>query len=85
MVYDKGFNLKVKFYLESVLRLFVYQFLIGLGAPKSEADIVTDGLITAALWWHPGQGQGLEKLFLYFRRVRNGGIVPGAQMEWVKD
>jgi LDH2 family malate/lactate/ureidoglycolate dehydrogenase len=56
-----------------------------LGAPQSEADIVTDGLITAALWWHPGQGQGLEKLFRYHRRVKNGGIVPGAEMEWVKD
>ena len=85
MVYDDDFTLPIQFYQESVLRQFVYQFLIVLGAPRSEANIVTDGLITAALWWHPGQGQGLEKLFRYFRRVRNGGIVPGARMEWVKD
>jgi LDH2 family malate/lactate/ureidoglycolate dehydrogenase len=85
MVYDDDFKLPVQFYPESVLRQFVYQFLVVLGAPRSEADIVTDGLITAALWWHPGQGQGLEKLFRYFRRVRNGGIVPGARMEWIKD
>jgi LDH2 family malate/lactate/ureidoglycolate dehydrogenase len=85
MAYENDFALPVQFYPEPVLRQFVRQFLIALGTPESEADIVTDGLITAALWWHPGQGQGLEKLFRYFRRVRNGGIIPAAQMEWVKD
>jgi LDH2 family malate/lactate/ureidoglycolate dehydrogenase len=85
VVCDDDFTLPALFYSESVLRQFVCQFMFILGAPRSEADIVTDGLITAALWWHPSQGQGPEKLFRYFRRVRNGGIVPGARMEWVKD
>ena len=44
-----------------------------------------DGIVTAALWWHPGQGQGLEKLFRYARRMRNGGIRPDAPMDWVED
>ena len=85
MAYVNDIALPVQFYPEPVLRLFVRQFIFALGAPEPEVEIVTDGLITAALWWHPGQGQGLEKLFRYFRRVRNGGIIPGAQMEWIKD
>ena len=85
MAYDDDLNLPVRLYPEPVLRQFVRQFLLALGATRSEVAIITDGLITAALWWHPGQGQGLEKLFRYFRRVRNGGIVPGASMEWIQD
>jgi LDH2 family malate/lactate/ureidoglycolate dehydrogenase len=85
MAYDDDLKLPVKIYQESVLRQFVCRFMMAMGAPRAEADIVTDGLITAALCWHPGQGQGLEKLFRYLRRVRNGGIIPGAAMEWIKD
>lgn len=60
--------------MESVLR--------ALGATDEEACVNADGLVTAALWWHPGQGQGLEKLFRYARRMRNGGIQPDAPMSW---
>ena len=58
---------------------------MALGATDEENEIVTDGLMTACCWWHPGQHQGLEKLFRYARRVRNGGICPGARMEAVRD
>ena len=70
---------------EADLRAFIDSFLRALGAPGDEAAIVTDGLMTASLWWHPGQGQGIEKLIRYHRRVRNGGLVPGVTMEWVRD
>jgi LDH2 family malate/lactate/ureidoglycolate dehydrogenase len=75
----------VNLYPESTLRKFATDFLLALGAMHEEAEIIADGLTTASLWWHPGQGQGLEKLFRYHRRVQSGGIVPGAPMEWVKD
>jgi len=75
----------VEHYPESALRRFTTNFLLALGATSEEAEIIADGLTTASLWWHPGQGQGLEKLVRYYRRVGNGGIVPGARMEWVKD
>jgi len=75
----------VNLYPELVLRQFVTDFLLALGSPGEEAHIVADGLVTASLWWHPGKGQGLEKLFRYHRRVRNGGIVPGARMTWVRE
>ena len=75
----------VNLYPEPVLRQFVSDFLLAIGAPEEEAEIVADGLVTASLWWHPGKGQGLEKLFRYHRRVRNRGIVPGARMTWVRE
>lgn len=59
--------------------------LRALGASDEEARINADGLITASLWWHPGQGQGFEKLFRYARRMRNGGIRPNAAMSWVRE
>ncbi len=75
----------VQLFPETTIRKFASDFLLALGASNEEAEIVADGLTTASLWWHPGQGQGLEKLFRYHRRVKNGGIVPDAPMKWVKD
>lgn len=75
----------VNTYSEATLSSFATNFLRALGANEEEARIITDGLMTASLWWHPGQGQGLEKLFRYHRRVGNGGIVPSAPMSWLRD
>jgi LDH2 family malate/lactate/ureidoglycolate dehydrogenase len=72
-------------YSEKTLRRLTRDILSALGATDAENEIVTDGLMTACAWWHPGQHQGLEKLFRYDRRVRNGGIRPGVRMEAVRD
>ncbi len=58
---------------------------MALGANGEEARVNADGVVTASLWWHPGQGQGLEKLFRYARRMRSGGIKPDASMRWVRE
>jgi LDH2 family malate/lactate/ureidoglycolate dehydrogenase len=68
-----------------VLRTFASEVLQALGASDEEASIVSDGVLTASLWYHPGQGQGLEKLFRYERRVREGGIRPNVTMSWVNE
>lgn len=70
---------------ETAVRGFAEEVLRALGASDEEAQINADGLVTACLWWHPGQHQGLEKLFRYTRRVKNGGIVPRARMTWVRE
>mgnify|MGYP005838865921 CR=1 FL=1 len=85
MAYELSNEELVTLYPLETLRAFTRAYLLALGATAEEADIVTDGLMTASLWWHPGQGQGLEKLFRYHRRVKNGGIVPNAPMRWIKD
>ena len=66
-------------------RAFLETFFAGLGANEEESQINADGILTAALWWHPGQGQGFEKLPRFARRFRNGGLVGDAPMTWVAD
>ncbi len=84
-MYNLTGKLGVRRVSEASLRSFVWGFLRALGASEDEARINADGLATASLWWHPGQGQGLEKLFRYARRMRNGGIVPDAPMRWIRE
>lgn len=74
----------VNVYPLATLHAFTVDFMQALGASTEEAAIIADGLMTASQWWHPGQGQGLEKLFRYHRRVKNGGIMPNAPMQWLK-
>lgn len=85
MAYDINNTDLVNLYPSATLRDFIHRFMLGLGATPEEAEIVTEGLMTASLWWHPGQGQGVEKFFRYHRRVKNGGEIPNAPMAWVKD
>jgi LDH2 family malate/lactate/ureidoglycolate dehydrogenase len=85
MAYELGTEEAVAIYPEAALRRFSTDCLRALGATEDEAEIVTDGLITASLWWHPGQGQGLEKFFRFHRQVKIGGIVPDATMEWIRE
>ncbi|MCY3831502.1 MAG: Ldh family oxidoreductase [Chloroflexi bacterium] len=85
MAYDVHDASLVNLYSLERLRAFTSAFMRGLGATADEAEIISDGLMTASQWWHPGQGQGLEKLFRYTRRVKNGGIAPDAPMTWLVD
>lgn len=85
MAYEIKDPTLVKHYDHETLQNFTQSMLVAIGATQDEAQIITDGLLTASYWWHPGQGQGLEKLFRYQRRVENGGIIPNAEMQWLKD
>ena len=85
MAYEVQDTSLVNLYSLETLRDFATAYMRGLGATAEEAEIISDGLMTASQWWHPGQGQGLEKLFRYTRRVKNGGIVPDAPMTWLTD
>ena len=85
MAYEVQDSTLVNLYPLETLRDFTLSYMRGLGATAEEAEIISDGLMTASQWWHPGQGQGLEKLFRYTRRVKNGGVVPGAPMTWLAD
>ena len=85
MAYEIQDSSLVQRYPPETVRGFAHAYLRALGATVEEAEIISDGLMTASLWWHPGQGQGLEKLFRYTRRIQNGGIAPGAPMTWLAD
>ncbi|MBK8021185.1 MAG: Ldh family oxidoreductase [Chloroflexi bacterium] len=85
MAYDINQDELISLYAPETMRRFSNDFLLKLGATQEEADIITDGLMTASMWWHPGQGQGLEKFFRFHQQVQIGGIVPNASMQWVQD
>jgi len=85
MAYSVNDDDPVVRYPESTLRGFTTDAVRAIGASPEEAEILTEGIVTASLWYHPGQGQGLEKLFRYERRVREGGITPNAEMSWVRE
>lgn len=72
-------------YPREALVHFCRAYLRALGATEEETLIVTDGIVTAAARWHPGKGQGLEKLFRLTRQTDNGGILPGATFEILRD
>ena len=85
MAYELRDDSLVNLYSLETLGAFASDFMRGLGTTGQEAAIISDGLMTASQWWHPGQGQGLEKLFRYHRRVKNGGIIADAPMRWLRE
>ena len=78
-------SVPVNRYDRQVLIDFSTRYLRALGATAEEASIVADGIVTAAARWHPGKGQGLEKLFRLTIQTGNGGIVNGAEFEVLTD
>ena len=72
-------------YKREVLIEFSAAYLRALGATEEEAGIVADGIVTAASRWHPGKGQGLEKLFRLTIQASGGGIQNGAEFEVLTD
>jgi LDH2 family malate/lactate/ureidoglycolate dehydrogenase len=84
-VYELAGTLDTVRITEASGRAFLEAFFTGLGANDEEARINADGILTAALWWHPGQGQGFEKLPRFSRRARLGGWVGDAPMDWISE
>jgi LDH2 family malate/lactate/ureidoglycolate dehydrogenase len=78
-------DLPVPRYPRPLLEDFTIRYLKTLGASTEEARIVSDGIVAAAARWHPGKGQGLEKLFRVTAQCACGGIVPGATFEVVTE
>ena len=72
-------------YPKDVLVKFCQDYLKVLGATDEEAGIVADGVVNAASRWHPGKGQGLEKLFRLTIQTEGGGIINGAPFEILKE
>jgi LDH2 family malate/lactate/ureidoglycolate dehydrogenase len=72
-------------YKRETLIKFCKDYLNVLGASEEEAEIVADGIVNAASRWHPGKGQGLEKLFRLTIQTEGGGIVNNAEFEILTD
>ena len=80
------YNVDVNRYTEEEIREFMRRmFVEGMGTTEEECEILSEGMLMACYWWHPGQGQGLEKFFRLTAQVENGGINIGAEIETVKE
>ena len=75
----------VEYYDRATVEKFAIDYLLALGASAGEAQVVGTGMVTAACRWHPGKGQGLEKLFRLTNQCRCGGIVPNADFETIQE
>lgn len=67
------------------LEAFTYRAFRAMGLSDDEARRCTRGLIESELHCLPGQGQGVRRLPVYYERIKNGWIVPGAPFEIVKE
>jgi LDH2 family malate/lactate/ureidoglycolate dehydrogenase len=74
-----------KRYPREILINFSLDYLKALGATHEEASIVADGIVSAASRWHPGKGQGLEKLFRLTLQIDGGGVINNAAFEILKE
>ena len=72
-------------YAIEALRRFGRSVLAAAGANAEEAAVVTDCLLDAQLRTAPFQNQGIIRLTIYARRIREGGITPGAAIGVVRD
>src|SRR2546429_1874154 len=72
-------------YAIEALRGFGRSVLAAAGAGAEEAAIVTDCLLDAQLRTAPFQNQGIIRLTIYARRIREGGITPNAAMRVMRD
>jgi len=84
MEYTHMPDVPVLLYERPTLISFSKEYLSALGATPEEAAIVADGMVTAAARWHPGKGQGIEKLFRLTEQCHIGGVQPGAPFEVVR-
>jgi len=65
------------------LRAFCRQIFISAGASGDEAEIVADSLITSNLLGH--DSHGIIRVMQYVRDMREGRIVPGAELGVLKE
>ena len=75
----------VNYYPHETLIRFSQDYLQALGASDEDAAMTAEGMVTAASRWHPGKGQGLEKLFRLTNQCGNGGINVKAKFEILKE
>ena len=72
-------------YAIDALRAFGEGALVALGAADDEARILTDCLIDAQLRTAGFHNQGLVRLAIYARRLRDGGLTPRAPITVVRE
>lgn len=67
------------------LETFTLNAFMAMGVSEAEARYCARGLMQSELRCLPGQGQGVRRLPVYYERISNGWIIPGAPFEIVRE
>tara|TARA_B110000438_G_C15752194_1_gene623503 strand:- start:96 stop:1160 length:1065 start_codon:yes stop_codon:yes gene_type:complete len=67
------------------LSQFVLNAFCAMGLNNEDAKIFSDALIFSELRFHPGQGQGVQRLPIYFQRIKNKEINLNIDCEIIKE
>tara|TARA_B100000427_G_scaffold176754_1_gene147053 strand:+ start:819 stop:1877 length:1059 start_codon:yes stop_codon:yes gene_type:complete len=67
------------------LKEFVFNSFIAMGLNKIDAEIFSDALMFSELRFHSGQGQGVQRITTYYKRIKNKEVNVNSEYEIIKE
>ncbi len=78
-------NIKMTLVNFENLKKFVLNSFLAMGLNKKDAEIFTDALMFSELRFHSGQGQGVQRITTYFKRIKNNEVNINSEFEILKE
>ncbi len=67
------------------LEKFVFNSFLAMGLNKNDAKIFADALMFSELRFHSGQGQGVQRITTYYKRIKNNEVNINTNFEIIKE
>ena len=67
------------------LKEFVLNSFIAMGLNKIDAEIFSDALMFSELRFQSCQGQGVQRITTYYKRIKNNEVNVNAEYEIIKE
>ena len=67
------------------LKQFVFNAFSAMGLNEKDAGIFTDALMFSELRFHSGQGQGVQRITTYYKRIKNNEVNINSEYEILKE
>ena len=67
------------------LENFVLNSFLAMGLRNEDAKIFTDALMFSELRFHSGQGQGVQRITTYYKRIKNKEVNINIDLDIVKE
>jgi LDH2 family malate/lactate/ureidoglycolate dehydrogenase len=67
------------------LKQFVFNAFSAIGLNEKDAGIFTDALMFSELRFHSGQGQGVQRITTYYKRIKNNEVNINSEYEILKE
>ena len=78
-------NIKMTLINFENLTKFVFNSFKAMGLKEEDAKIFTDALIFSELRFHSGQGQGVQRITTYYKRIKNNEVNINSDFEILKE